>query len=402
MHGSSKLTALILGCTIFLLGADEPVNRMCPVMTDQEAVDDYNVNYRGKEVRFCCVECQGEFLREPAKYEAALGFTQQSFWHDANMFYQQNTRLSTIVVLAALLVLLRIYRAFRKPSEEELQTFLGRAMSKPCSPVIPMVLMLCVVGFHFRALAMERYDGQIEEDMHYATFYDFGFPPKPKHPPVEARVKASFYRGNDERNPRLFNNGNYRTATFHVGIFDSDGNQLAVGDEVTGKDLFVKLTIDRPPFTPDFLYEPRFMKTMFLTSECDRFLGRDRPVADRVDLITTEPMQQWEAKYPIKSCCAEAKGVIYVCEEYHYTPWYMAGESQRGGARFHYAVQYNLKFEDQQLAEASDIWMGALYRTRKFRQTTVPLDQWFSHEPIPELPAKNVDDPDLLGISDYQ
>lgn len=377
-------------------------NQMCPVMTDQEAVDDYTIEYRGQEVRFCCQECQGEFLREPTKYEAHLGLTAESWSQQAKAFYDEHTEFSMMVALAGLLVLLRLYRVIRKPSEADLNTFAGRLLGKSCSPVVPLLLMLCVIGYHFRVLAMDRHDRFVEGDIHYATFYDFGYPPLPKHPPIEARVKGTFYRGNDERNTRLFNNGNYRTATFHVAIVDEDGHQIEVGDEVQGRQLSVRLTIERPPFTPDFLYEARFMKSIFLTQECDRFLGRSGPVTDRVNLTTIEPMQRWEANYPIASCCSKSDGVVYVCEEYHYQPWYKGGQIQRGGSRFHYAIQYALAFENGRLAEGSDLWMGALYRTRKFRQATVPLDQWFSHKPIPELPSANVDDPELLGITDYQ
>jgi hypothetical protein len=71
------------------------------------------------------------------------------------------------------------------------------------------------------------------------------------------------------------------------------------------------------------------------------------------------------------------------------------------GSRFHYGIGYDLKISDDQLTAESDVFMGALYRTRKLPTWRVPMDQWFSHRPIPELPGENVSDPELLGITDH-
>lgn len=77
--------------------------------------------------------------------------------------------------------------------------------------------------------------------------------------------------------PKLFNEGNYRTATFHISLCDTEGqavdSQSAVGDS----ELFVRLEVERPPFTPDFLYRPETMNTMFLTTECDILYLENRP-----------------------------------------------------------------------------------------------------------------------------
>lgn len=109
-------------------------------------------------------------------------------------------------------------------------------------------------------------------------------------------------------------------------------------------------------------------------------------------------MARWRLTYPIGSVDPEGaalkKGIVYIAED-------IFKDGTVLGARFHHAIQYDLAFEDGVVATASDIWMGALYRTRKVRQPLIPLSEWFSHEPIPELTRPGTKDSDLLGIDDY-
>lgn len=400
---------ILLACSalVFLSGAEkQPTagNVMCPVMTEQEAVDDYTILHRGQPVRFCCSECRHEFLEHPDRYEQAIpAFRSPSLRERWSAFYEEHTRRIAAGGLVLLLIGLRGWRFFRTTTPEDLASPLGRLCLAPCSGTVPLLLATCYLGYHFVGLLNDKYDRLMEDDIHYATFYDFGYPPKPERPPVDPRVQATFYRGNDERNPRLFNNGNYRTATFHISLCDEAGQQIRSGDDITNRQLFVKLVIDRPAFTPDFLYSDELMSKMFLTRECDVFLGRFEPVRDCVRLSATSPMQQWEARFPVGTLdAADLSGIVYVCEEYTYQPWYQPGTRIRGGSRFHYGIQYRLSAKDGLLADDSDLWMGALYRTRKFKKATVPLSEWFSDQPIPELPGdSNITDPELLGISDY-
>jgi len=185
---------------------------------------------------------------------------------------------------------------------------------------------------------------------------------------------------------------------------DAEGNRVEYGDAIGGKELFIQYDIERPPYTPDFLYLPRVMETMFLTKQCEELLGFDKPVEDRVNLVTVEPMQQWKATFPIGklSCCQNAmRGVIYICEERTYQKHWWSSDRVVGGARMHYGIRYEISDDEGRLADSSDMWMGSLYRTRKFPKWKVPMNQWFSHESIPELPGKNVEDTELLGIDDH-
>ncbi|HIF00257.1 MAG: hypothetical protein ABGZ23_24270 [Fuerstiella sp.] len=247
---------------------------------------------------------------------------------------------------------------------------------------------------------------QLEDEIHFATFYDFGFPPSPRRPATEPQLKASYYRGNDERSPKLFNNGNYRTATFHVSLCDGKGQEVGPRADVAGRNLFLKFEIDRPPFTPDFLYDQQMMNTMFLTAQCDRFLGADAPISDAISLTETETMQHWEALFKIRNAdacshCEDCRGTVYLCEKYFYDSKLKFLGKRRGGSRFHYGIRYDLKTSEGILVDDSDVYMGALYRTRKLPTWRVPMTQWFSHEPIPVLPSENVHDPELLGIPEH-
>lgn len=384
--------------------AVEDTNVICPVLQDRQATADYAVTYKGKEVRFCCSECVMEFEKNPEIYENVLPQLQNlSLRSQLQLFMRDHGGLVIGGLLFLILVGLRIHR-MRNPIPEDNGAAVQGLLQKKISPAIPLFLLASYLGYEVFSLSCQLHDQQLEDEIHFATFYDFGYPPVPRRPDTEPRVKGSYFRGNDERSPKLFNDGNYRTATFHVSVCDADGVSIEAGDSVRNRELFVKLEIDRPPFTPDFLYDPEMMGTMFLTAECDRFLGRHSGVADAVELTEVEPMQKWEALFPIRrSCCAgdELRGTVYVCEKYFYKPQLAFLDRKRGGSRFHYGLRYDLKFEDDVLTATSDLYMGALYRTRKLPTWRVPMTQWFSHEPIPVLPSENVEDLELLGVTDH-
>ncbi|MDA1016364.1 MAG: hypothetical protein O3A00_18135 [Planctomycetota bacterium] len=381
-------------------------NEKCPVLPNIDASADISATYQGKEVRFCCNECRSEFLNNPEIYVSEVPQLQELGWREhVGLYFDANSRFIVSGILATTLVVLRILRLKRPASAStEPRSRLARLFTRKISATIPLVIACGILGFEVYSLRGDLEAHALEDQIHFATFYDFGYPPVPKRPDVENRLQSTFYRGNDERSPKLFNNGAYRTATFHLSVVNQDGRPINIGDKLGDQRLFVRFEVERPPFTPDFLYSERLMSKMFLTRECDKFLA-ESGVPDRVDLTMIEDMQRWEALYPLDHIAADgqARGIIYVNEEYYHPTYWWSSSKQWIGSRFHYGISFRLATRDGRVTDESDLYMGSLYRTRKFPNWKVPLSEWFSHEPIPELPyAPNTDDPELLGIDDYE
>ena len=402
MKPAQTITVIALTWVSLSQQAVGELNRMCPVLQDREASSEYVANHKGTEVAFCCSECVVEFQRNPEIYENVIPQLQS---------VPVRTQISNFMgryggvllggALFLTLVGIRVYRVTRSSSDCDASSWLNKWIS----PVVPLVILTGYLGFEVYTLQGQLLDEKLEDEVHFATFYDFGYPPVPSRPETTAQLHGSYYRGNDERSPKLFNNGNYRTATFHIELCDVDGTPVIAGDDIRNRQLFVKFLIERPPFTQDFMYNEELMGTMFLTRECDRFLGKDSAVQDAVGLTMVEPMQKWEAMFPLPQdglCCGgSSRGTVYVCEAYYYQPQISLLKKRRGGSRFHYGIRYELSAIDGVLQLESDLYMGALYRTRKLPTWRVPMSQWFSHEPIPELTGENVDDPELLGIDEH-
>lgn len=52
------------------LCAEEPANKICPIMTEDEADVEAKVTYQGKDIFFCCSPCIKQFNKEPDYYVA--------------------------------------------------------------------------------------------------------------------------------------------------------------------------------------------------------------------------------------------------------------------------------------------------------------------------------------------
>ncbi len=48
--------------------AAEPTNKLCPIMTEDEADVEATVSYQGKEIAFCCSPCVKQFKADPDYY----------------------------------------------------------------------------------------------------------------------------------------------------------------------------------------------------------------------------------------------------------------------------------------------------------------------------------------------
>jgi YHS domain-containing protein len=67
----AKHLPLLLSTFVCLsLGAEEPANKICPIMTEDEADVEAKVTYKGKDIFFCCSPCIKQFNKEPDYYVA--------------------------------------------------------------------------------------------------------------------------------------------------------------------------------------------------------------------------------------------------------------------------------------------------------------------------------------------
>lgn len=217
---------------------------------------------------------------------------------------------------------------------------------------------------------------------------EFGpVPRRPQHPP---RLGGVYYRGNDERDPRLYNSGFYCTATFTIELIDDQGNVLEAGSAVTG-DLAIRVSIRRGKGTTDAHFSDRAIKSIYLSRQSRLTEIEDVPIP----LQVIEPDWFWQATYkPGPPIDGEVRGRLFL----------FSSSTVRDGTltgRPHYGIDYNVRIDGGKIAGSSEIWMGSLFQTPRVRQTQpgmIPATEWFDFRPMPEIEGENTTDPKLLGI----
>lgn len=227
----------------------------------------------------------------------------------------------------------------------------------------------------------------------------FGDPPVPQRPIHSPALGHTYYRGNCERNPELFNNGNYRTAEMAVQLCEVDGTPVISRGNVDGRPLIIRLTIRRSPSTPDGLFSDAIMKSVFLS---DVYFRANDPQGDAltVPLTVVRPGWEWTSDFPVESLSADERsvGLIYMYKG-------RINDDKTINAAVHYGIHFEVETSDGQVIETSDVWMGALFVSPAVEPPTnrsrVPFSEWFSHTPIPEIVGKNSTDPKLLGIPEH-
>ncbi len=424
--GQLCLTAILVFYPSIVPAVD--AHTFCPVQPEKPALKDYSVVYEGQKIDFCCEICMDAFSKNPRRYLANLaqstslgngtsaGQTPSNqptgpphthsrnyqasgkTWFISGLFSglgkTNRVLLLLSVVSFTLLVLRRRYsrRQNLKPGVQKLLT-LNTTM---------LVLFLSLAWMYYE-LREQHFLLVMKDNIHYTTYYDFGDPPVPVKPSVPKRIKATFYRGNDERSPLLFNGGNYRTCSFNISLHTDEGKEVHYGDDVSSRKLYVRAEIVRAANTPDFFFDDERMSNILFTKKADPFLGMMTPLDDGVPISNIERLRKWEALYPIGKVSDKGaqkfEGIVYVAEKRYYDNIWR--QSKLAGTRFHYAIQFDLLVEEGRMSLSSDMWMGALYRTRRFSQWRLPLHEWFSHEPIPEISGKPTDDLKLLGVDEY-
>ena len=433
------------------LAADRGVSidpGVCIVQPEEPASVEIFADYEGRRFYFCCELCRRDFLSDPARFASLAGDPDEdesyafndgpspyanSFWgrigrlwlwfRSVGKWFERVFHLSD-AASAGLFILLcgsvlsiggLWWRAWKRGVP--LRPSLGVAT------LLLLVLLPCFYADSLRhdlrqtkqelELASEdlqRVDRAYQDlydadQIHYATFLNFGDPPIPRPNPLSPALERTYFRGNDERSELMSHGGNYRTVTFELWIEDELGNRLSAGDSIVDengqrKKFFVVSRFERASDTASGYFTDQYMQRMYVTMQAGTFLGRDEPVADRVPWTMTRHEQEWLAKYPLPegvfvrtdsnlpgqiererkidpSRPNDLSGVVYLCED-------RFDHKRMIGGRFHYAIGYDIRVEDEVVAAESDLWMEATYRGRNFADLQITDEEWLSQRPIPE------------------
>lgn len=408
---------------------------MCPVMTDRKAVEEHSLEYQGHTIYFCCEICIAEFQSSPKKYllnlpdELRHDRVETSDEPEPEPTIQENivikwTNLQSLKIwspydmldwlpvwplaFAFLIGLPVLYLASlveKKPNSDE-------APQKPLSfphwaahlLLAATALQILLVAVSYRTLSHQYHDlasNTVTESgeqvsasalkMHRDMEYHFGNPPIPTFPTGDpVSISKVYYRGNDERDASMFNGGNYLTCTFYLDILDSGGNVLKPGDPIS-KAAFVEYRIRRAPHTVDVLYSDRIMKQVFVTMQ--HSLASVVTSPDRVNMEPVENDWEWRARYPLNQEEFGDEKWIYV---WHVNLW-----KSEHVPLLHYAIRFKLLNQEGRISPESNVSLGALRLTTPLIKFRMPLDEWLSVKPFPELPEDDLVNPELSGAQDY-
>lgn len=393
----------------------EAVNEFCPIVPANPATVDHAVIHMGKTVRFCCDDCLNKFLDDPDAYLKQLPqFPREEAtptpaapepardwlaWHTYYLAAEwaatvaEKHRALALYVLSVSLVFMagkrwRARRGQRGTDTSELAE--AKAATGLFTASNLFILLLCgalvdaLWGDVWRTptaavASMPRQPTSRVEDFMTLLLQLNELSDQElleARSGVPHRLQAVYYRGNDERNPRLFNNGLYCTCTFHVGLRDADGLEVEHGAPVEGRQLFVEVEIVRAPgasasFYTDAAMAPVCLGHLHLPRFGDNELSL--PDEEQVRFEIVESGERWRARYPLGEVKAARRGVVYLSAQPRMGEYLAA-------ARPHYGIGYHLIVKDGQLAARSHLWMAPLYYSVR------DLEGWFSHERLPFIP----------------
>lgn len=424
-------------------GADglPAVNDRCPVMPEEEGGDAHSLVYRGKTVRLCCSTCVMKFRADPAAYHARLPqFTPQELagpepegfgpapvappprsdsglslaraadWLGKlpDQAAESRPALTAAVVILMAALIGRFYLRRRGDAPPGRVTRIVAAAAAPPSVAIALLATLSAD----LAARVSRIDDRIRDALRRNPEYaervreinnllDLNWQAilHARKPGAPLPLSGTWYRGNDERNPKLFNNGNYRTVTFRAALVDGDGRPVAHGESVGGRRLAVRFGFERAAHTADGFYTAEAMAKVHLVGRYLRDGGRGGPdPGPPIPLGVVRAGREWRADWTLPPIASDKNGIV---EGIVFVVPGAASETAAANptASAQYAVQYRLTLKDGRIENDSMVWMGATYFTDKSRGSYIL--EWLSHEPIPELPGPNTDDPALLGLDDY-
>ena len=115
-----------------------------------------------------------------------------SLARQAELFAERYGMMTAAGVLLALLIVLRI-RRFRMPipaaEQQGAVTGIKRLLRRQVTPTIPLLILSGYLGWEVYSLQHRLHETWLKDEIHFATFHDFGFPPVPRRPDVEPRVE---------------------------------------------------------------------------------------------------------------------------------------------------------------------------------------------------------------------
>jgi hypothetical protein len=321
-----------------------------------------------------------------------------------------------------LLLLFAIYvglaeRLHRQRIDSEEETSRGRVgglrrLFRPISVssflmVLFAVLLWDVVGFSMRQAAKLSLTEQQLAELRSAAAGGArpsqlsGNRPTPLRPRGAGGVGGTYYRGNDERSEKLFNGGNYRTATMRLALLDETAKPLSVGDRIVGDKLLVRLEIERARQATRDLFTEDMIRAVLLTrrtADQKEPLPEDEPAS----FETLERGERWAATYKLPAYHGDADaaldGVLYVVSGAQ-----RDGEAVRGTQQ--YGIVYSLRIRGRVIQPNSELWLGPILVPGNFQfpmPNTITLSEWLDTQPIPEITGENSTDPKLLGIPPHR
>ncbi|MFM9960571.1 MAG: c-type cytochrome domain-containing protein [Planctomycetaceae bacterium] len=227
-----------------------------------------------------------------------------------------------------------------------------------------------------------------------------GAQPTPLRPRGTRGLGGTYYRGNDERNEKLFNGGDYRTAILRLSLIDEHDQPVAIGQPQSGSQLFVRLEIERAANASPTLFTDQIMGDMLLTQRVgDR--KEPMPTDEPAKLEVLQIGDRWAAKYRLGDFDGQPEvalnGIVYV-----YTNPVRTQESIQGTLQ--YGIVYTLRIRERTLQENSELWLGPILVPGNFQYPTpgrITLNEWLDTQPIPEITGDNSRDPALLGIPEH-
>jgi hypothetical protein len=212
-------------------------------------------------------------------------------------------------------------------------------------------------------------------------------------------VRRIYYRGNDERSPKLFNGGFYRTATLELSLRDAEGHSLAAGDSCQGR-IELVLDIRRAHHAAPILFTREIAEKVFLSPQ-----NMGEPITNRAAQVFRLEIvvegEHWRIVAPLGDANTAREqtiaGRLYVIHGNDPATDEVAGPA-------HYGIDYRLALKDGVLQPQSDLWMAALLNATNTIVTPpgfLHSSEWFDFRPIPEIEGEHTRDEKLIGSEPY-